>query len=135
TTLRGGETVLMTAARTGKIGPVEALLSRGAIIDAKERRGQTALMWAAADGHVAVVELLLQAGADFRTPLPDSGFTPLFFAARDGRTEVVRALLKAGADVNEAMQPRKSSGKNPPKGTSALTLSVENGHFELALAL
>src|SRR6185369_11652742 len=65
----------------------------------------------------------------------DSGFTPLFFAAREGRTEVVRALLKAGADVNEAMQPRKSSGKNPPKGTSALTLSVENGHFELALAL
>jgi ankyrin repeat protein len=43
--------------------------------------------------------------------------------------------LAAGADVNEAMQPRKSSGKNPPKGTSALTLSVENGHFELALAL
>jgi len=135
TSLRGGETVLMTAARTGKIGPVKALLSRGAVVDAKERRGQTALMWAAADGHTAVVELLLKAGADFSTPLADSGFTPLFFAAREGRIEVVRALLKAGADVNEAMQPRKSAGKNPPKGTSALTLAVENGHFELALEL
>lgn len=135
TTLRGGETVLMTAARTGKAGPVKALLSRGAAIDAKERRGQTALMWAAADGHAAVVELLLKAGADFRTPLADSGFTPLFFAAREGRTEVVRALFNAGVDVNEAMQPRKSSAKNPPKGTSALILAVENGHFELALAL
>jgi ankyrin repeat protein len=135
TTLRGGETVLMTAARTGKVGPVKALLSRGANVDAKEKRGQTALMWAGADGHAAVVELLLKAGADFRTPLPDSGFTPLFFAAREGRTEVVRALLKAGADVTEAMQPRKSSGKGPGKGTSALTLAVENGHFELALAL
>jgi len=135
TTLRGGETVLMTAARTGKVGPVKALLSRGAIVDAKERRGQTALMWAAADGHAAVVELLLKAGADFRTPLADSGFTPLFFAAREGRTDVVRALLKAGADVNEAMQPRRSSAKNPPKGTSALILAVENGHFELAVAL
>ena len=135
--LRGGETVLMTAARTGKVGPVKALLSRGAIVDAKERRGQTALMWAAADGHAAVVELLLKAGADFRTPLPDSGFTPLFFAAREGRTEVVRALLlKAGADVNDTMQPRKPSGKGPrTKGTSALILAVENGHFELALAL
>jgi len=135
TTQRGGETVLMTAARTGKVGPVKALLARGAKVDARERRGQTALMWAAADGHAAVVELLLKAGADFRTPLPDSGFTPLFFAAREGRTEVVRFLLKAGVDVNEAMQPKKTNIKNPAKGTSALTLAVENGHFALALAL
>jgi len=79
--------------------------------------------------------LLIKAGADFRAPLPDSGFTPLFFAVREGRIEVVRALLKAGADVNETMQPRKTSGKGPRKGTSALILAVENGHFELALAL
>jgi ankyrin repeat protein len=135
TTLRGGETVLMTAARTGKVGPLKALLSREADVNAKERRGQTALMWAAADGHAEVVELLLKAGADFRTPLPDSGFTPLLFAVREGRADVVRVLLKAGADVNEAMQPRKTSLKTPSKGTSALTLAIENGHFELALAL
>src|SRR6266478_5223943 len=98
------------------------------------RPAQTRIQpWAAADGHAAVVELLLKAGGDFRTPLPDSGFTPLFFAAREGRTEVVRALLKAGADVNEAMQPRKPSGKGLGRGTSALILAVENGHFELAL--
>jgi ankyrin repeat protein len=92
-------------------------------------------MWAAADGQAAVVELLLKAGADFRTPLPGSGFTPLFFAAREGRTEVVRALLKAGADVNEAIQSRKASAKGPRNGTSALILAVENGHFDLALEL
>lgn len=135
TTARGGETVLMTAARTGKPGPVTALLARGAVVDAKERRGQTALMWAAADGHAEVVEVLLKAGAEFRTVLPDSGFTPWFFAARGGRTDVVRVLLKAGADVNEAMQPRKPSGKRPVTGTSALILAIENGHYELALAL
>jgi uncharacterized protein len=135
TTLRGGETALMTAARTGKIGPVKALLARGAEVDAKEKRGQTALMWAAAEGHATVVELLLQAGADFRSTLPDSGFTPLFFAAREGRAAVVRALLNAGADVNEAMKPAKTSGKAPRKGTSAFILAVENGHFELALSM
>ena len=135
TTLRGGETALMTAARTGKIGPVKALLASGAKVDAKEKRGQTALMWAAAEGHAPVVELLIKSDADFKTPLPDSGFTPLFFAAREGRAEVVRALLKAGADVNEAMQPKKTNIKNPAKGTSALTLALENGHFELALEL
>ena len=134
-TLRGEETVLMTAARTGKVGPVKALLARGALVDAKEKRGQTALMWAAADGNAAVVELLLKAGADFRTPLPDSGFTPLLFAVREGRSEVVRVLLKAGADVNEAMQPAKTTPKGPVKGTSALILAVENGHFELAMNL
>src|SRR5205814_7579494 len=124
-----------TAARTGRTGPVKALLARGAKVNAKEKRGQTALMWASAEGHAAVVELLLEAGADFRTALPESGFTPLFFAAREGRTEVVRGLLKAGADVNDTMQPRKTSGKGPRKGTSALILAVENGHFDLAEAL
>jgi uncharacterized protein len=135
TALRGGETPLMTAARAGKPGPVKALLARGAIVDARERRGQTALMWAAADGHAEVVELLLKAGADLRAKLPDSGFTPWFFAVRDGRTNVVRALLKAGIDVNEAMQPQKPFGKGARPGTSALLLAVENGHFELAVAL
>ena len=115
TRLPGDETALMTAARTGKLGPVKALLARGADVNAKERQGQTALMWAAADGHAAVVEALLEAGADFRTPLP-SGFTPLFFAVREGRTDVVRILLKAGADVNEAMQPKRSSGRAPGPG-------------------
>jgi ankyrin repeat protein len=133
--LRGGETPLMTAARTGKVGPVKALLARGAQVDAKERRGQTAVMWAAAEGQTAVVELLIKAGADFRTPLPDSGFNPLFFAAREGRTDVARLLLKSGAGVNDVMEPHKKSGKGPRSGTSPLVLAVENGHFELALAL
>ena len=81
-----------------------------------------------------MAETLIRAGADFRTPLP-SGFTPLFFAVREGRTDVVRVLLKAGADVNEAMQPTRSAGRGPARGTSPLLLAVENGHFELAVVL
>jgi ankyrin repeat protein len=118
--LHGGETVLMTAARTGKLEPVAALIARGANVNARERRGQTALMWAAAEGHAAVVDALLHAGADFRSPLP-SGFTPLFFAVREGRQAVVQQLLEAG--------------NGPRRGTSALLLAVENGHFELAAVL
>lgn len=132
--LPGGETALMTASRTGRTGPVKALLKRGAIVDAKERRGQSALMWAAAEGHTEVVELLIRAGADVKATL-DSGFTPFFFAAREGRRETVRALLRAGVDVNSAMEPRKTPSKGPGRGTSALVLAIENGHYELALDL
>lgn len=132
--LRGGETMLLIAARTGRLGLVNALIASGAKVDARERKGQSALMWAAAEGHVEVVDALLKAGADSKTPLK-SGFTPLFFAVREGRSEVVLRLLDAGLDVNAAMQPEKSSNKQPKAGTSPLILATENGHFELAARL
>jgi ankyrin repeat protein len=137
--LPGGETPLMTAARTGSPGVVQALLARGASVDYKDdRRGQTALMWAAAEGHAAVVEILLQAGADVRARVP-SGFTPLLFAVREGRTDVVRVLVKAGADVNENVpvegRRRGYGGRLPAAGASALLLAVTNAHFELAAHL
>lgn len=135
TALRGGETVLMTAARTGRAEAVKALLDAGTKVDAKDRKGQTAILWAAAEGYAGVVELLVKAGADPRQRL-DSGFTPLLFAAREGRAEVVRALLKAGVDPNEVIQTKKPvGGYGARNGTSALTLAVENAHFELALEL
>jgi ankyrin repeat protein len=92
-------------------------------------------MWAAAEGHTAVVETLLAAGADFRTPLA-TGLTPMLFAARAGHADVVRALVKAGADINYATQPTaRITAKLPKKGASALSIAVENGHFELASIL
>jgi ankyrin repeat protein len=125
----------MTAARTGRVGPVGALLDAGAKVDAADRKGQTALMWAAADGHAAVAELLIGSGADVGARLK-SGFTPMFFAAREGRVEVVRALLKAGVDANEAIRTEKKAGGTAPgNGVGALILAVENGHFELAVEL
>jgi ankyrin repeat protein len=134
-TLRGGETALMTAARTGRPAVVHSLLRHGARVDAKERSGQTALMWAAAEGHADVVQALIDAGADFREALP-SGFTPTMFAAREGRTDVVKVLLKAGVDANEATAPkRKTNGREPVAGTSALILAIENGRFETAVVL
>jgi ankyrin repeat protein len=140
TVVPGGETVLMTAARTGKVQAVKALLSGGANVSAQEsQRGQTALMWAAAEGNVEVVEELLKAGADLHARL-DSGFTPLLFAVREGRPGAVRVLLKAGADVNETIETRQTRARRlgyrgPRAGISALVLAVTNAHYELAANL
>lgn len=132
--LPGGETPLMTAARTGKPAPVKLLLAAGGEVNTKDRKGQTALIWAAAEGNAQVVAMLIEAGADFKTPLP-SGFTPLLFAAREGRLEVVQVLLRSGANANEAIEVKKGVARGPKSGTSALHLAVENGHFDLAIAL
>ena len=140
---KGGETVLMMAARSGNVDAVKALLVRGAKAEARERRGQTALMWAAAEGHAAVVRALLEAGADINATI-DSGFSPFFFAVREGRIDVVHVLLAAGVDVNATLQRREKGAdgggvvntyKPVGRGTSPLLLAVQNGHFELAIAL
>src|SRR6185436_1113955 len=60
-----GETVLMTAARIGRVETVKALLARGAAVNAVEQWfGETALMLATAENHVAVVRTLIEGGAD-----------------------------------------------------------------------
>lgn len=145
-TMKGGETVLMLAARSGNVEAVKALLARGAKPEARERMGQTALMWAAAEGHTAVVRALLDAGADMKAAV-DSGFTAFFFAVRGGHLDTVRAFLAAGTDVNAMTQrPQNGNGRGGrggagrtggPRGPaiSPLALAVQNGHFELAIAL
>src|SRR5215475_13852618 len=141
-TMKGGETVLMLAARSGNAEAVKALLARGAKHDAGERHGQTALMWAAAEGNTAVVRALIEAGADINAKL-DSGFTPFFLAVREGRLDTVRTFLAAGIDVNATVPrpenaPRSAAGsyvRPGDRGTSPLLLAVQNGHFELAIAL
>jgi ankyrin repeat protein len=141
--LPGGETALMDAARVGNLEAVKALLSRGANPNARERRDQTALMWAAAEGHADVVRALIEAGSAVNAMLA-SGFTPLLFAVREGHIDVVRVLLEAGVKVNETVTPKAdrpastvNTSYNKPirNGTSPLLLAVENGHFELAMAL
>src|SRR5215510_8725815 len=148
----GGETVLMTAARAGRLDAVRALLAHGADVDAREAtRGQTALMWAAAEGHAEVVRALVGAGADMRAvsrgpsgvkdpdkvakssnsryerrPVPRlDTFTPLQFAVHAGQIESARALVELGASLAD----------QTPQGMGIVTLAIANAHYELAAML
>ncbi len=133
--LPGGETVLMTAARAGRLDAVRALLAAGADPNAAERNAQTAIMWASAEGHAPVVDALIEAGADYGKTL-DSGFNALFFAVREGRPAVLRSLMRAGVEVNQALRRRnRPRYQEAQSGISPLLLAIENGHFELAVAL
>ena len=51
-----GETILMTAARTGRPRRSKRCSTRGAKVDAREKwYGETALHWAAAENHADAV--------------------------------------------------------------------------------
>src|SRR6185436_1289892 len=100
-----GQTVLMTAARTGNADVVERLITAGARVDETEKwRGETALMWAAGENNAAAVQVLIARGANINvqsrqidypemrlnlsfmatTELPRGGMSPVMLAAREG---------------------------------------------------
>lgn len=78
-----GRTPLMTAATTGAIEVIRALLRYGAQVGATGIRRLTALHEAGAHDHVAVVELLLDNGAAIDS-ISEDGVTPLMCAAASG---------------------------------------------------
>ncbi len=139
-----GETPLMVVARTGNVEAAGLLLNAGANVNAKEAwAAQTALIWAAAQSQPQMVRLLVSKGADvdarsvvrnwerkvIKEPRPKDmnrgGLTPLLYAAREGCLECARHLLEGGADPNLA----------DPENITALSLAIQNLHFDLAAYL
>ncbi|MBV9956888.1 MAG: ankyrin repeat domain-containing protein [Acidobacteria bacterium] len=126
-----GETALMRAAACGRAEIVEALLNKGAKLEAKDEGGHTALLVAfsgalVADvpaearrsfidesedlatctdaipgGHQRVIRLLIARGANVNIRATDRGETPLVIAATLGAVELVRLLLEHDVDVNQ----------------------------------
>ncbi len=89
---------LEQAAVSGDVAALEAVLSSGADVDARDRYGQTALMLAARHGRLVAVEALLRRGAN-----PDVtakfGLSALLLAIIAGHEAIARALVGAGADL------------------------------------
>lgn len=94
-----GITPLIMAAWMGNKALVEALLQRGAHLEARSYGGGTALNVAAGQGNTEVVFTLLRAGAELEAQ-DAHGMTALLHAAWQNHRETVQALVKQGADIH-----------------------------------
>ena len=109
----GGETVLMTAARTGDPETIRALIAQGADVAAREEmRSQTPLMWAAVAGNADAITALVAAGADVHAPFDHTG------EAEIKRTEDVAAFQ---ADIEIETVPDWHDPARPYGALTALT--------------
>ncbi|MCX6917161.1 MAG: ankyrin repeat domain-containing protein [Verrucomicrobia bacterium] len=124
--VENGLTLLKSAAKSGKLTVVKALLENGAAVDGLQQPGLTALHYAAANGHKAVIDLLLSKGAKAGAE-SESGVTPLHLASGKGYVEVAKALLAAGAPVN-------ARGTKAPIIPNLFDLVVSPGKTPLHLA-
>lgn len=152
-----GEPALMTAARTGSVGAVKALLARGADVNARDAvRGQTALMWAAAHNHAEVARLLVEKGADIHARskvsqqvvsvsnryagvrsrakvLADHAFVTI---EQGGGTALLFAARNGALDAARVLVAAKANPNDASAdGTSALVMAAHSGHGALATFL
>lgn len=119
------KTPLHYAAFYGYPAIVEALISRGANVNAKDNSLFTPLHWAATEGHGDVISLLLKNNADVNATNKE-GKTPLHLAAEKGNSEIVGLLLGA-PEVDPSIQDK--DGKTP------LTKALEGDHAVAASLL
>ena len=126
-TAKGSSSSLHQAAADGDIEQVKLLISKGADVNAKDKKENTPLCRAVKSGKMEVLQLLVEAGADVNagswSPLcvavdennvaiaeyliaygadvnPDNEWTPLQEASDSNRIEMVEMLLAKGADIN-----------------------------------
>jgi ankyrin repeat protein len=120
-----GNTPVADAAMQGDAAAVQALLKKGADVNAAQGDGMTALHWAAMRNDTALAQVLLHAGANVRAATRINGYTPTFLAAQHGYPEILELLLKAGADAKAA----SSTGSTP------LMLAAASGNVQAVTLL
>ncbi|KAG1661828.1 Ankyrin repeat domain-containing protein 17 [Nymphon striatum] len=87
------DTALTIAADKGHYRFVELLLSRGAIVDVKNKKGNSPLWLACNGGHLDVVQLLVNAKADVDSQ-DNRKISCLMAAFRKGHVKVVRWMVE-----------------------------------------
>jgi ankyrin repeat protein len=137
---KNGETLLMYAARDGKLDVARLLIARKAnlklaafnghlpivkILQASgaevDKDGWAPLHYAAFNGNAEICKLLMESKANIDARAPNQ-MTPLMIAARNGHTDTVKLLLNHKADPNLQLEP----------GVTALELALRGNHTAVA---
>jgi len=119
------EATLLELAYSGKLEPLQRLVSEGTAVDATDPQNRTALMWASFNGHTEIVEYLLAQGAKVEHA-DESGRTALMYASSGPFPETVKLLLKHGAKVNR---------QGTLEGFTALMTAAAEGQMEVVRLL
>ena len=118
------QSLLVEAVKQGDRALVQALVERGADVDAPEIDGTTALHWAVHRDDGDVAALLIDAGADV-TAANRYGVAAIALASINGSGSMLARLLAAGADANRAQ----------PEGETALMTAARTGRVEAVRVL
>jgi len=94
-----GNTAATFSARVGALKCLELLLSKGATMDATNKRGCTPFLTAVLNGRMAVVDWALRAKNININQTDAEGNTALHYAAQCGYLRMVEQLLSSGAKV------------------------------------
>ena len=109
-----------TAARSGNLNLVKALLDQGVHVNSRNAYGYTPLHAAAQAGRLNVVHELLRRGAHVN-PRNHKGITPLQWAA--SFPHVIHALIKGGANPRYKNKYGRDASFYSLKGGNALKTS------------
>jgi len=112
--------LLLSAARTGDITSINALVKRGARVNAQNKLGWTALNAAADYGKKGAINALISSGANVHIG-DNQGWTPLHRAALKGHDKAVKSLIEAGAWPNCVEE----------NGKSAVHLAAAGGYTDI----
>lgn len=93
------DAALRAAAERNDAPGFQALLARGADVNARDAQQDTAFLIAARNGHTALVQAALAAGADLKS-LNRYGSTALMGPSYRGHVDTVRVLLGTAIDVH-----------------------------------
>ena len=98
---------------------LQALLQKGANVNAAQADGARAIHWAVYNGDLEMTKMLIAAGADVKVA-NRNGSTPLWLASTNGDAAIIRALLDGGANPNESL----------PLGRTPLMLASRTGALD-----
>jgi hypothetical protein len=102
---------LIEAVRQNDSTRVEALIAKGANVNASWRYGETPLFFACDRGFTQVVKVLLEHGAEVNIKDSFYGMTPVMRAAYKDRVDLVKMLLARGASADSVLMMGAEDGK------------------------